>query len=155
MIKDRNLTPGTVLVGHYKKAEYACEVMASEKGRALYRLMIDGREFKSLSAAGTAITGGACNGWAFWSLERAQEAKAAETQPGESITPETNLPPETEPTQEVETKPGEVQKTGTYRMKNQKGTLDGQSRWFCYDCAEPFLAPAGEKHAACPKKHQK
>jgi hypothetical protein len=35
-----------------------------------YRLA-DGKEFKSPSAAGMAITGKSCNGWAFWSLETA------------------------------------------------------------------------------------
>ena len=54
----------------------------------------------------------------------------------------------------TETKPEEVQKTGTYRMKNQKGSPEGMARWFCYECAEPFMAPKTEKHAACPKEHK-
>ena len=26
----------------------------------------------------------------------------------------------------------QVKKTGTYKMKNQKGAPEGQARWFCY-----------------------
>ena len=44
------------------------EVIAGEEGKVKYRLA-DGREFKSLSSAGTAITGKACNGWKFWSID--------------------------------------------------------------------------------------
>src|SRR5208283_2895125 len=78
MIENRNLTTGTHLIAHYHKQTFACEVTEKE-GKTIYKLE-DGREFKSLSAAGTAITGGACNGWAFWSLETVQDAKLEENQ---------------------------------------------------------------------------
>jgi Restriction Enzyme Adenine Methylase Associated/Protein of unknown function (DUF2924) len=65
-IQDRNLSVGTKLYARYKGETYHAEVVAREGGTA-YRLS-DGREFKSPSAAGTAITGKACNGWAFWSV---------------------------------------------------------------------------------------
>ena len=72
-IADRNLKPGTKLWVTYKKQEYRAEVIAGdEEGKAIYRLE-DGREFKSPSSAGTAITGKACNGWTFWSVEEAYE----------------------------------------------------------------------------------
>ena len=67
-ITDRNLRPGTKLISHHKKGEHQAEVICGEDGKPVYRLA-DGREFKSPSSAGTAITGKACNGWAFWSLE--------------------------------------------------------------------------------------
>src|SRR5208283_4772665 len=153
MIENRNLTTGTRLTAHYHKQSHTCEVTEKE-GKPSYKLE-DGREFKSPSAAGTAITGGACNGWAFWSLEADQEAKPPETQEEVATTTETPTPQETEETADVEVKPDEVQKTGTYKMRNQKGSPEGQTRWFCYDCAEPFLAPKTEKHAACPKEHKK
>ena len=75
-IEDRNLEPGTKLIAKYKKEEYKAEVIAGEDGKVKYRLA-DGREFKSPSSAGTAITNKACNGWAFWSVEAggAQTAK--------------------------------------------------------------------------------
>ena len=67
-IENRNLEPGTKLVARYKKKEYHALVVAEEDGKVMYRLE-DGREFKSPSAAGTAIIGNACNGWAFWSVD--------------------------------------------------------------------------------------
>src|SRR6266699_5609293 len=65
-IQDRNLSIGTKLYARYKGATHTAEVIEKE-GKPGYRLA-DGREFKSPSAAGTAITEKACNGWAFWSV---------------------------------------------------------------------------------------
>lgn len=71
MIEDRNLKAGTALVARYKKKEYRAKVVAGKHGKVLYRLS-DGREFKSPSAAGSAVMGGvACNGWRTWSLASA------------------------------------------------------------------------------------
>ena len=74
-IENRELTIGTKLVARHKKVGYQAEVVAGEGGKVKYRLE-DGREFKSPSAAGTAITGGACNGWAFWSVEGTEPVTA-------------------------------------------------------------------------------
>jgi hypothetical protein len=65
-IQDRNLAAGTKLYARYKGQTYTAEV-AEKEGKLVYPLP-DGREFKSPSAAGTGITGLACNGWAFWSV---------------------------------------------------------------------------------------
>jgi hypothetical protein len=65
-IQDRNLAPGTKLYARYKGQTHTADV-AEKEGKLVHRLA-DGREFKSPSAAGTAITGLACNGWAFWSV---------------------------------------------------------------------------------------
>jgi hypothetical protein len=73
MINDRSLASGARLVGHYKKVEYHATVVEGETGGLRYRLD-DGREFKSPSAAATAITNHPMNGWAFWS--RVAEAPA-------------------------------------------------------------------------------
>ena len=78
-IENRDLEPGTKLVAKYKKEEYRAEVVAGEGGKAKYQLA-DEREFKSPSSAGTAITGKACNGWAFWSIET-QDEKPPEEEP--------------------------------------------------------------------------
>ncbi len=62
------LEPGMKLVARYKGKEHEAEVVAGEDGKVRYRLA-DGREFKSPSAAGSAVMGGtACNGWRFWSV---------------------------------------------------------------------------------------
>ena len=78
-IQDRNLKSRTKLIAKYKKEEYRAEVIAGEEeGKVKYRLT-DGRDFKSLSSAGTAITGKACNGWAFWSIEAGEEKPPKKT----------------------------------------------------------------------------
>src|SRR6266508_2540854 len=78
-IQDRNLSVGTKLYARYKGETYTAEVVEKEEA-TLFRLS-DGREFKSPSAAGTAITEKACNGWAFWSVG----------EPGESTGPVTSI----------------------------------------------------------------
>ncbi|MGD0205280.1 MAG: hypothetical protein ABSB57_02400, partial [Dehalococcoidia bacterium] len=105
-----------------------------EKGGLRYRLE-DGREFKSLSSAGSAVMGGvACNGWRFWSV--AGEGKA--------------------PAPQKERKPAkrEAQTQGFHRLPDEKGDAEGTARYFCDACMEAFEAPAGEEPATCPKGHQ-
>ena len=93
-------------------------MVAGEEGRLLYRLA-DGREFKSPSAAGSAVMGGvACNGWRFWSLatdeapaetpkpaakKQAKAAKPAAKRAPRKATPE----PEPEPEPAAETATGD------------------------------------------------
>ncbi len=76
-VKDRTLDVGTRLVARYKKREHAATVVETDEG-IRYRLE-DGREFKSLSSAGSALMNGvACNGWRFGSLADGGEAQTAE-----------------------------------------------------------------------------
>jgi hypothetical protein len=81
-ISDRNLTPGTTLWARYRGTVHTAEVVEDPllpPGQTAIRYRLaDGRAFKSPSAAGTAITGKACNGWAFWSVGEptAKPAKA-------------------------------------------------------------------------------
>ncbi len=73
------LEPGTGLTARYKGKEHRAEVVAGEDGKLRFRLA-DGREFKSPSAAGSAVMGGiACNGWRFWSIADEEAAETAET----------------------------------------------------------------------------
>ena len=92
----------------YHKQTFTCEVTEKE-GKPSYKLE-DGREFKSPSAAGTAITGGACNGWAFWSLETAHDAKPDDALAEVTTTSEPDAPQENEPMVNIEVKPEEVQR---------------------------------------------
>src|ERR671919_510783 len=79
-IQNRNLTPGTRLVAHYKKEAHHALVVASTEGKVLYQLSpYDGREFKSPSSLGTAVTGKACNGWTFWSVDTSDTGVGEET----------------------------------------------------------------------------
>ena len=154
-IENRNLTAGTKLVARYKKQPYTCEVVEGEGGKLRYRLE-DGREFKSPSAAGMAITGHACDGWMFWSVETAQtnpepQAKAqqepeqAETTgvvvaegPDEATAPKRQIP---------------AGKKRIFKMPNQMGVPEGMTRWYCYECHGGFNLPTGQKPEACPQGH--
>lgn len=161
-IENRNLQPGIKLTARYKKENYHCEVIEKD-GKTLFKLQ-DGREFKSPSAAGMAVTGKSCNGWSFWSVQNPEQNKPADAKaetpqntPAE-VAPETTNADAKEQTEtakdvQADAKP-ESKKTGIYKMKDQKGAPEGLSRYFCYDCAEPFNAPITEKHPACPGKHQ-
>jgi hypothetical protein len=133
-IENRELTAGTRLVARYKKEEYWATVVEGEKGGLRYRLE-DGREFKSLSSAGSAVTGGvACNGWRFWSV--AEEGKAPAPKAARKAAKDAN-------------------KKGLFeRLPDQEGQPEGMARYFCDACMEAFEAPAGEEPATCPKGHQ-
>src|SRR2546427_10897877 len=79
-IENRDVKTGTKLVARYKGQEHSAEVVETEAG-IRYRLA-DGKDFKSPSAAGSAIMGEKdCNGWRFWSLANgaSKPAKAAKT----------------------------------------------------------------------------
>jgi hypothetical protein len=72
-IENRELAAGTRLVARYKKQDRTCEVVETGEG-VQYRLD-DGTEHRSPSSAGKAVTGGACNGWVFWSVEGTEKPK--------------------------------------------------------------------------------
>jgi hypothetical protein len=72
-IANRELAAGTRLVARYKKQDRTCEVVESADGQR-YRLD-DRTEHRSPSSAGKAVTGGACNGWVFWSVEGTEKPK--------------------------------------------------------------------------------
>jgi Protein of unknown function (DUF2924) len=74
-IENREIAAGTVLTARYKKADRTCEVVETPDGLR-YRLD-DGSDHKSPSSAGKAVTGGACNGWVFWSVQGAEPTPRA------------------------------------------------------------------------------
>lgn len=163
-IENRNLKPGTHLVGRYHKQSHSCEVVEGEGGKLRYRLA-DGREFKSPSAAGMAITGHACDGWVFWSVETAtapqptenspletqQTTETAENTPGDGGHDEASAPA-TVPAPAAEQ--SDAAKKGFFRTPNQKGVPEGQTRWYCQQCGKSFLAAADQTPQACPQGHQ-
>src|SRR5205823_3577115 len=71
-IQDRNLSVGTKLYARYKGQTFTAEVVLNPEatGDRPIAYKVEGKDelFKSPSAAGTAITEKACNGWAFWSV---------------------------------------------------------------------------------------
>ena len=134
-IEDRNLTVGTRLGANYKKQAHACMVEKAEEGDGKVFVLEDGRKFKSASSAASALMGGkAVNGWRFWSVQgtkpQAQEGREKpETQAAKS-------------------------KRLVYRVPNQKGIAEGQSRWFCRACMKGFVIVGGGQPEVCPEGHR-
>jgi len=116
-------------------------VIAGDDGKVRYRLD-DGREFKSPSSAGTAITGKACNGWTFWSVE--ESYKWADAVEGDNTADDA--------TTEVEQKEGSRSK-GFRRVPNQKGVPDGEVRLFCDPCGKSFTTASATLPETCPEGH--
>ena len=134
-IEDRNLTVGTRLVASYRKQAHACMVEKAEEGEGVRFALEDGRKFKSASSSASAVMGGkAVNGWRFWSVQGA-EPKAKEG--GEK--------PETQAAKS---------KRLLYRVPNQKGIAEGQSRWFCRACMKGFVIGGDRQPEACPACHR-
>jgi len=120
------------------------------EGKRRYRLE-DGREFKSPSAAGMAITGHACDGWIFWSIQTTETTPKPDAENQEAA-PATETNQNTEPAQNVtKTDP---KKTGVFLVPNQKGVPEGQIRWFCRDCGKSFITSAVQIPGICPAMHQ-
>jgi hypothetical protein len=131
-IENRELAPGTQLVGTYKKTTYACEVVSTPEGETRFRLE-DGRLFTSPSSAGKAVMNGiSCNGWRFWALA--------------------GMLPEAKPEKAKAEKNGRMVKQ-IKNLPNQKGVAAGQTKWFCSACMESFLVESGTDPGACPKGH--
>jgi hypothetical protein len=164
MIQDRNLTAGTKLVGRYHKQDRTCETHLDENGKLYFRLD-DGRAFKSPSAAGTAVTGHACDGWHFWSI--AGEAKPVDFSNIEQHIDKAasigklKLPKPIPTYDETVAKIDKMEKTekpkppksGVYKLPNQKGAPAGLTRYYCFDCSSPFPAKSDIKNPVCPNCH--
>ena len=138
-IENRELAVGTRLVARYKKQEHTATVVEGEGGGLRYRLE-DGREFKSPSAAGSAVMGGvACNGWRFWSLAGEDKAPTPKKE-RKAPAPKAKKPaPKTQ---------------GFQRLPNGEGAAEGTAKFFCDACMEAFEAAADSEPATCPKGHQ-
>jgi hypothetical protein len=141
-LENRNLEAGTRLVARYKGQTDSAEVVQTEEGLR-YRLE-DGREFKSPSAAGSAVMGGvACNGWRFWSL--AGEGKAAAPKKERKAPAPKAAPKAKKPAPKTQ---------GFQRLPNGEGAAEATAKFFCDACMAAFEAPVDSEPATCPKGHQ-
>ena len=96
-------------------------VEKAEEGGGILFLLEDGRKFKSASAAASAVMGGkAVNGWRFWSVQGTEAA--GQGKQGRSL----------------KRRPAKSKRL-VYRVPNQKGIAEGQSRWFCRACMKGFV----------------
>ena len=129
-IEDRNLKDGMKLVAKYKGEVWKAEVAETEDGLRIK--LADGRLFKSVSSAGSAVMGGnACNGWKFWSLADGAEAAAPKPK-----------------------KRGKAKPVTFDRLPDEEGQPEGQARFFCNACMDSFTAPANIEPIGCPAGHE-
>jgi hypothetical protein len=65
-------TPGQILVHRLRKrnGEITARVLEVERGLGLIRVEVNGTIYNSLSAAASAVSGHASNGWVFWGLKK-------------------------------------------------------------------------------------
>ena len=154
-IENRNLEPGTKMVATYKKEEYHALVVASEDGKVKYQLSPnDGREFKSPSSLGTAVTGKACNGWAFWSLDTGEALETETAAPAETEAPTSEAEEPEEPTYIPLEEESAEPPTATFRrVPNQRGVDEGQVRLYCDSCQSSFIVPEDRNPETCPQGH--
>jgi hypothetical protein len=163
-IENRNLALGTKLIAHYKKETYCALVVAGPEGKVLYQLSpYDGREFKSPSALGTAVTRKACNGWTFWSVAP-DEAQVVETtaaspeEPAETDTPAAPASEAEEPESIYSAAGAEfaepTDRPRFHKVPNQKNVDPGQVRLHCYTCRSSFIVPEERNPDTCPMGHE-
>jgi hypothetical protein len=175
-IQDRNLTPGTRLVATYKKEVFHALVVEGPDGKVRYQLVpYDGKEYKSPSSLGTAVTGKSCNGWSFWSVDTSSTETSGETPSAqETAADEGNAGQESgdadaqaDPTSEEEdsqTEPSDVEpepefpeptdRPRFHRVPNQKNVDPGQVRLHCYTCRSSFIVPDDRQPDTCPMGHE-
>ena len=163
-IQNRNLEPGTKLIATYKKETYHALVAASADGKVLYQLSpYDGKDYKSPSSLGTAVTGKACNGWAFWSVDTdtATEETVEPDAPAETANTSTSEEPDDPIEGDVvettyapsEEEPPEPPVGSFRRVPNQRGVDEGQVRLYCDPCQKSFAAPIDQQPETCPEGH--
>ena len=126
------LTVGARLVASYRRQAHACMVEKADEGGGILFVLQDSRKFKSASAAASAVMGGkAVNGWRFWSVQGTKP----QGKEGGREKPETQAA---------------KSKRLVYRIPNQKGIAEGQSRWFCRACMKGFVIGGDRQPEACP-----
>ena len=174
-ITNRNLEPGTRLIANYKKETHHALVVAGPEGNVLYRLVpYDGKEYRSPSSLGSAVTGKSCNGWAFWSVDTSAQEASAEAVATQEPAAEENADQESgdadvqdspaSEEEDSEPEPNDVEpepdfheptdRPRFHRVPNQRGVDDGQVRLHCYTCRSSFIVPDDQTPDTCPMGHE-
>ena len=155
-IQDRNLAAGTKLIATYKKETYHALVVAGADGNVRYTLAPnDGKEYKSPSSLGTAVTQKSCNGWTFWSVDTGEAQETETAAPAETEAPTSEPEEPEEPTYvPLEEEPGEVPVATFRRGPNQRGVDEGQVRLYCDTCRNSFIVPDDKTPETCPMGHR-
>jgi Protein of unknown function (DUF2924) len=137
-IEDRNPQAGTVLVGRHKGTQHRCEVVETPEG---VRYQIEGETFKSASSAAKHVTGGAINGWVFWSIAGTEKPKR---EPGAKADKPNREPAPKKPAKARAAKKGRAKKAKSARMASDVS-------YGCGVCSETF--PTQKKAVAHTLSH--
>jgi hypothetical protein len=144
VITNRELPAGTVLQARFKKQEHSCTVEIDGEGKRSY--LIGEKRFSSPSAAASSITGGAINGWAFWSVQGEAPAK-----------PEKGAKREAKPKAEKPAKAEKKPRTKAFKLFEKvtpnEGDPEGSFRFWCHGCQASFVSET-DKPEACPNGHR-
>ena len=132
-IENRNLAAGTRLVARYKKEDRTCEVVETADGLR-YRLD-DGTEHKSPSSAGKAVTGGACNGWVFWSIEGTNPSKDRSKK---DATAKQGSAAKKPLKRKAAKKSATAQSKKPNKSKSMRAAAAGDASYGCGDCDQTF-----------------
>ena len=130
-IEDRNLQAGTVLVGRHKGTEHRCEVVETPEG---VRYQVAGETFKSPSSAAKHVTGGAVNGWVFWSIAGTERPKR---EPKAKADKPKKEPGAKKPAKAKAAKKGKAKSTKPKKSKAMRAAATGDS-FGCGACGESF-----------------
>ena len=141
-IENRNLEPGARLIATYKKETYHALVVASVEGKVLYHLVpYDGKEYKSPSSLGTAVTG--------TEEQEPQEGTQPQEPTGQEAPEAEDQDSPDPPEAEVGTR--EPVTAGFRRVPNQRGVPEGEVRLYCDTCQSSFTAPVGQQPGPAPE----
>lgn len=159
-IENRDLSDGMQLVAKYKGEVWRANVGATEDGLRIK--LEDGRLFKSVSAAGSAIMGGnACNGWRFWSIADTTETAATKTakpakRPAKKAAPAKKASPKASAKKATGPKPkAKIRAASFEAMPATDDQPSDVARYYCPGCADAFTAESTDvAPKVCPQGHK-
>jgi hypothetical protein len=134
-VENRELAAGTRLVARYKKQDRRCEVIETADGMR-YRLD-DGTKHRTPSSAGKAVTGGACNGWVFWSVEGTEKPKREPKAKAEKPAKAEKDPAAKKPAKAKAAPKKSAKAKSAKRGKAMRAAATGES-YGCGACGESF-----------------
>lgn len=155
MISNRNdVQAGTLLEGRFKKIDWLAKVN-EDKTVTTMTYSLDGKVFKSLSAAATAIRGSATNGWLFWSIAKTCNfcgALVGDGSKGDGTTWCGHPEAQGGAAGTLDEKPAKVMPF-LKRTPNQQAVPEGHLRVFCPTCKHSHIIEGKEIPQACPSGH--
>lgn len=158
-ITNRTITPGAIFKARHRGVLYSAQACSMDDPAVItFDLVGTGKNFATLSGAGRAVTGHACNGWVFWTpevefddLRAKRDAAREDAHQRDVAATEAKAAKVAEAVKAAPEAPRIVKVIK--RVPNQNGAPAGMVRWHCTDCMGSFYEAAGTTPAQCPKGH--